>query len=200
MRRLCFNLLAGFSFLLCLASITLWIWSEIGDVAILAERITAQKDGSGELTRYQFEWRNGGIDVELHRLRMKDLGPKPLSTRLVTNYAPTRSRTYPVYPAIDTVLGFQYVSTRANFPPRIIASQFALTIPFYALVLLFLILPACWTIRRRRRRRLRAGHCRVCGYDLRVQLALSEQGESNGRASLAHCPECGTPASPALQD
>ncbi len=41
------------------------------------------------------------------------------------------------------------------------------------------------------------GHCPKCGYDLRVQLALSEQSESNGhsesngRAIPARCPECG---------
>ena len=45
---------------------------------------------------------------------------------------------------------------------------------------------------RRIETRLRNGLCPTCGYDLRVQVALSEQRESNGRASMDCCPECGS--------
>src|SRR5262245_38983179 len=46
----------------------------------------------------------------------------------------------------------------------------------------------CWLVvigakRLRSARRRRRGQCPNCGYDLRVQLALSEQSESNGRAT-----------------
>jgi|1185.fasta_scaffold1864891_1 hypothetical protein len=45
---------------------------------------------------------------------------------------------------------------------------------------------------RRAETRLRDGLCQTCGYDLRVQLDLSGQRESNRRASTDCCPECGS--------
>jgi hypothetical protein len=57
-------------------------------------------------------------------------------------------------------------------------------IPTWAPAVTFATLPAAWTLRRtRRRRRLRAGHCPYCGYDL--------------RATPDRCPECGAVTAPA---
>jgi len=56
-------------------------------------------------------------------------------------------------------------------------------LPIWPVFLLTAIMPALWTVsrlsRRRRARRLAAGGCLGCGYDL--------------RASTDRCPECGTP-------
>lgn len=56
---------------------------------------------------------------------------------------------------------------------------FDLTLPHALLVAIFMISPAVWWFRFRRRRRGVSGLCPVCGYDL--------------RASNERCPECGTP-------
>lgn len=50
-------------------------------------------------------------------------------------------------------------------------------IPHWMLAAAAGVLPAWWMIRRRRASRLRPGHCRRCGYDL--------------RATPDRCPECG---------
>src|SRR5688572_20656000 len=69
-------------------------------------------------------------------------------------------------------------------------------VPLWSVALGFALpaLPAVLSIARtvRTRHRHRKGTCPTCGYDLRVQLALSEHRESNGRASPERCPECGS--------
>jgi hypothetical protein len=60
----------------------------------------------------------------------------------------------------------------------------AVVVPIVYPVLLTALAPAVWVAHRlRRRRRVLAGHCAVCGYDLR--------GNESGR-----CPECGASSSP----
>lgn len=53
--------------------------------------------------------------------------------------------------------------------------DYTLAVPYWLLTSLFLIFPACWLRRFRRRQRL--GLCLNCGYDL--------------RATPERCPECG---------
>jgi hypothetical protein len=58
----------------------------------------------------------------------------------------------------------------------------AIAFPFWAAAAVFGVLPGAWVLRRQAsRRRVRAGMCGACGYDL--------------RATPDRCPECGTLAS-----
>jgi hypothetical protein len=77
----------------------------------------------------------------------------------------------------------RFVSVQQPWPRRIVV------VPCWVAALAFAILPALWAHswrrRRTRQRRIAAGLCPECAYDLR---------ESHGR-----CPECGTPAATSLR-
>lgn len=75
--------------------------------------------------------------------------------------------------------GFAYV--RLSDPLATRLDDWLLFIPYWAIAAPLALLPAWWALTyRRRRERLRQGHCRRCGYDL--------------RGTPHRCPECGTPA------
>ena len=69
--------------------------------------------------------------------------------------------------------------------PATAVSERAVLVPFWVVAPLLAVLPAWWFVRYRRRavrrRRLSAGQCLRCGYDLRAQLPGDR------------CPECGAP-------
>jgi len=75
---------------------------------------------------------------------------------------------------------------------RLGTNQVAAVLPLWSLALVTALPPSIWTIGRIRRRST-PGLCSTCGYDLRVQLGMSERSESNCRATSQRCPECGTP-------
>ena len=70
--------------------------------------------------------------------------------------------------------------------PGVVSSRYVVYVPHWFVVLGLLILPVVATTQRlRRQRRVDAGHCTTCGYDL--------------RATPKRCPECGTVAAEATR-
>ena len=79
-----------------------------------------------------------------------------------------------------------FIGSGASWTP--VSQRWTLSIPYWALLVVFAIVPTWWLLAYRRRRLaiLRRGHCPICDYDL--------------RASKERCPECGTPIAPANAD
>jgi hypothetical protein len=155
-RRRTFTALSVLSLLLCLATPALWVRSyRIGDaVGWPGETLAATSEG-----RLYFSF-----------IAERFANENPWRSVTVWQWSDRTGRR-PV-PRFEFA-GFAY--TTIGTPA--VSTSFA--VPMWFLVLLFAIAPAVW-IRRllRSRRRRRAGHCPVCGYDL--------------RATPERCPECGT--------
>jgi hypothetical protein len=75
-------------------------------------------------------------------------------------------------------IGFGFGKVDGGFSAPTYGTHRYVWMPCWFIELLAMILPAVWLYRWRRRRRIRPGYCRTCGYDL--------------RATPGRCPECGT--------
>jgi hypothetical protein len=187
MKRWLINLLAGMSLCACLSCVgvgirSLWVldqwfcqWDEVQPPTASLERMSVE---SG--------W---GVVQFLRDVAAYSYG--------VGNQPPQRRsgfghRTYPAeYPRGPTqaggrtLLGFYFGQGSLPLPgdPGANTERYLLiVVPIWSLIALTAILPAMgfirWRRERRRRTRIAAGLCLVCGYDL--------------RATPDRCPECGT--------
>lgn len=81
---------------------------------------------------------------------------------------------------------YYYYSMGFGFDPGVSDWSHALRIPYWFLVIVFVVLPTLWLVDRARQAwRRHAGRCVTCGYDL--------------RATPGSCPECGATHTAAIQ-
>jgi hypothetical protein len=176
MRRLTrhlFTLGSALSLLLCVVVCVLWVRSYWRPDLLLHDR-PAAPDGSWCFGAWST---SGELDGNVFRSRDEPTpgwrylaGPSPWGwdrpLRTTLNWHPERRSGW--------LCGFGYTFSHLD-------RFYGIWIPHWFLALLFAAMPAV-RLRSiiRDRRRLRAGRCRICGYDL--------------RASPDRCPECGTTA------
>lgn len=196
MKRHLFNLLTGFSLLLFLATVVMWIrsywrsdlsnwtrdsegnghyvllrYSESslrGGAAFYFQYTDANGTDSTKMLQDYFDWHPHGFELSSDPVAKVDAG----------NKNPWRT-SYLFKPTSPTTLGFQFGSRRGLYDGSNQYSTAILAMPYWFPGCTFAILPIGWLlIRIKRRRRRLAGICISCGYDL--------------RATPNRCPECGS--------
>ena len=184
-RRRLFTILSAASLLLCVATCALWVRS-LGRVETLRRLAIGPESSiredrviSGQGRIEWWRWRaNGLADLPLS----ETVGPQPWT---YLDETPTRSdwkwrlhRGKTLGGEAWEGLGFRAVTSH-NDPPSVRPRSYqSVSVPYYILTLLTLVLPACRLRQFRRDRwRRRPGLCPACGYDL--------------RATPDRCPECG---------
>jgi hypothetical protein len=181
MKRRLLNLLTAVSLLLFVAVVGVWVCSYW--VTLVVEHGTGQyRDEAG----YTAVWRHCTVDdgtafLAFVRPRhptipIGDVYPPPgWHWRAEFDQPPLSSR----WPSDEKFLGFRHPTEPKQYAGtghRVLW----LAVPLWSLSLVTAAAPMFWLRRAwRRRRRLRAGLCPACGYDL--------------RATSGRCPECGTP-------
>jgi hypothetical protein len=181
-QRKLFNLAAAVSLLLSLVAIVLGVRSEFvqEEWNLLGPLSGATRSHD---IRLQVQSINGGIGVMFPGTAVSaGTGPplgwiwyqrspgRPSPTAYPHSGLPDR---WPWHGFVFEHRGF---SDSPSLPPL---HYWFVTIPYWALVMMFVALPLVWTVRRRREAATsRRGCCPTCGYDL--------------RATPDRCPECGT--------
>ena len=195
MRRL-LTLCSALSMLLCAAVCVLWVRSYWRPDSLLWKEAHWRGDSYFHLQSSRgviaIEWYvetiSGDSDVMKERFfNERYLGTAPGSEPVTEfEYHNSYIRQFPDLPRNWS--GFFFFQQPDSIPPDSdgISLSYDLAVvemPYWPVALVTSVLPACLlltTVRRRRRqRRLHAGLCPACGYDL--------------RASPGRCPECGTP-------
>ena len=173
-RRL-FTILSAASLVLCVAACVLWAWS-------YAQLTSVSWADAARTRSYAVVCSRGGVAVVVGRARPEQLVPEPGGTSAVNLTDP--------FDVGDAWRQGQYGPAWGGFGvgrQRDSAVDYRLAmVPLWLVAATALLPPAAWAARRHRRsrieRRLAAGQCVACGYDLR---ATPEQG----KALLGRCPD-----------
>jgi hypothetical protein len=185
LRRWVFNLAAGVSLLLCVATMGLWVRSDWAADVLAWQWVSPQPPAIGTTSAWSVLGlvEKGGLLLlwERNTGDVRSIHPENPDFLHATRFADS----YPTAGFFQSqngstsryVLGFQYGYDREPGVPR-----YAIVVPIPALVLLFAAIPMALVpalVRRRSQsNRKRSGLCTACGYDL--------------RATPDRCPECGT--------
>jgi hypothetical protein len=171
MKRLFYNFITITSFLLALGTGGLWIgtqWQTVGysyvDRILNTDIVYAAVDG---------------IQVFRERCNPLFASPATLSERRTIFFDRN-----PVPMSSESFLGFHYHHEIVRLPPDMDAGlpmrqNWEAAVPYWFLLLVFLIAPLVWLRQFRQAPSQRDGFCHHCGYDL--------------RSSIDRCPECGSP-------
>lgn len=168
MRRRLFTFASAVSFLLCAATVVLWVrsYSQFDSFFLSnAQRWWCIDSHRGSVSLVTCWWRSG------------------LAQHWKVSHSPTPVLVpYEDIPPHWQVLGFKRVRIvivveRGDTLPNLILNTYSA--PFWSVCLLFLVAPTLWTLSVLRRSGEQSGRCVRCGYDL--------------RATPDRCPECGAP-------
>jgi len=135
------------------------------------------------------KWPDGGPHVANRTIRV--LGwPRPcMWCSIESGQSPPGTNVYTIHSGLRIPDGFPFISRRPNDPPavlpwRVRLSPFAFNAAIFASGYLVLFAVLTPLVRWRGARRLRAGVCPRCRYDVR------------GLPPESSCPECGAPSAP----
>jgi hypothetical protein len=187
---------------LLLAGAALWLWGRgrsIGDTVLLTQGPSAAVVGTLGRSYFTQGWSSGGgVRLLAGWMDSAPTSPSAISTAGLHfqhgSYDPgSRASAYPTEHFLRTgdvahdAAGFEFFSRDYDITSYRERS-WSVTLPMWAVILLTLALPMrtatqLWRARRRRRR-LSAGMCPDCGYDL--------------RGSPERCPECGRETPPRI--
>jgi hypothetical protein len=169
-----FHLAAGLSLLLCLAAVGLWGWGRSADLWV--RRVTPLSSQSLAVSRGELRVAASRTFDPLNRYPDPVLG-WACRTDPDWDVLAGVGKSFPN--ARPPIAGFFFGHSQVNGVDRTLTLM-----PMWFVVALFAILPLAAGVRhvrrRRRARRLAAGCCIACGYDL--------------RATPERCPECGRAA------
>ena len=177
MRRWLFNIVASLSLIICLAALALWARGWFVSDFLFRGKLNATR------THYQIV----AIRTGDGRLVVVDTWTTPAPGAIAATHpwvgATAMGWTHQTVAPNTTVPdSFDFVFANWKVEDLQPGKTYVLGVRLLPLGAIMSVLPLLWLRRYRRTRRLRlAGHCTMCGYDL--------------RASPERCRECGAPAS-----